>query len=103
MQRPDPSLWQHSWGLPLQSVTRSHSMTPFSITRPSSQFILRRRQTSRHFPVPDLFSNISDGINLHVIEEALGCTEKKHSHWGKKFQQLAVVRFAKKTACLLGK
>lgn len=103
MQRPDPSLWQHSWRLPLQSVTQSHFMTPFYIILPSSQPLLHRGQTSRHFPGPDLFSNILGEINLYMMGEVLGCTEKKHLHWGKKSQRLATVWFAEKTACFFGK
>lgn len=103
MQRPDPSLWKHSWGLPLQSVTGHPFTTPFHITHPSSQFAVLQGQTSRHFPVPDGFSSIPDEVDLHMIGEALGRTEKKHSHWGRKCQQLAAVCFAKKTACSLGK
>lgn len=79
MQRLDPSLWQHSWRLPLQPVTHSHFMTPFYIILLSSQPVLHKGQTSRHFPVPYLFSNILDEINLYMIGEVLGCTEEKKS------------------------
>lgn len=75
MQRLDPSPRQHSVAALTQSVTQSHCMTPGYIILFSSQLILHRGQTSRHFPVPDLFFCILDEINLNVIE-VLGCTEK---------------------------
>lgn len=59
-----------------QSVTQSHYMTPFYTILFSSQLILYRGQTSRHFPVPDLFFNILDEISLHTMGGVLGCREK---------------------------
>lgn len=92
MQRPDPSPWQHSWGLPLHSlVTQSHFIDSLLHNPPFFQLILHRGENSRHFPVPDLFFNILDEISVHAIGEVLGYKERKPLILGQEIPVTAVV------------